>query len=69
MEFPVVCSEESLKNKAFANGYDAHVRIKKCMLAIDLMNQAIGTEMLLAISKIGNKYAMTFLQATVSATK
>lgn len=31
--FPVVCSEEALKNKAFANGYNSHMRIKKCMLA------------------------------------
>ncbi len=31
--FPVVCSEEALKNKVFANGYNAHMRIKKCMLA------------------------------------
>lgn len=31
--FPVVCSEEALKNKAFANGYNAHMRIKKCWLA------------------------------------
>lgn len=31
--FPVVCSEEALKNRTFANGYNAHMRIKKCMLA------------------------------------
>lgn len=30
---PVVCSEEALKNRTFANGYNAHMRIKKCMLA------------------------------------
>lgn len=30
--FPVVCSEEAMKNNAFANGYNAHMRIQKCML-------------------------------------
>ncbi len=31
--FPVVCSETAMKNMSFANGYNAHMRIKKCILS------------------------------------
>lgn len=31
--FPVVCSETAMKNASFANGYNAHMRIKECMLS------------------------------------
>lgn len=31
--FPIVCSEAAMKNETFANGYNAHMRIKECMLS------------------------------------
>lgn len=31
--FPVVCSDSALKNSIFADGYSAHMRIKKCLLS------------------------------------
>lgn len=31
--FPVVCSETAMKNASFAAGYNAHMRIKECMLS------------------------------------
>ncbi len=31
--FPVVCSDSALKNSLFADGYSAHMRIKKCLLS------------------------------------
>lgn len=31
--FPVVCSDIAIKNVAFANGYNAHMRIKRCILS------------------------------------
>lgn len=31
--FPVVCSGSAMKNSIFADGYSAHMRIKKCLLS------------------------------------